>query len=122
VTNTASQIAIVMMFLALLLNLWRLLRGPSAVDRITALDTMYVNTIALLVLLGVWRGSPLHFEAGLVIAMLGFVGSLTSSAASTGRPSPPHSVSEACSSHLPCISARGRVRAYTKCSSRCSCS
>jgi len=76
VTNIASQIALVMMSLALLLNLWRLLRGPSAVDRITALDTMYVNTIALIVLLGVWRGSPLYFEAGLVIAMLGFVGTI----------------------------------------------
>ncbi len=75
-TNIASQIALVMMALALLLNLWRVLRGPSAVDRITALDTMYVNTIALLVLLGVWRGSPLYFEAGLVIAMLGFVGTV----------------------------------------------
>jgi multicomponent K+:H+ antiporter subunit F len=76
VTNAASQIALVMMSLALVLNLWRLLRGPSAVDRITALDTMYVNTLALLVLLGVWRGSPLYFEAGLVIAMLGFVGTV----------------------------------------------
>jgi multicomponent K+:H+ antiporter subunit F len=37
---------------------------------------MYVNTLALLVLLGVWRGSPLYFEAGLVIAMLGFVGTI----------------------------------------------
>jgi multicomponent K+:H+ antiporter subunit F len=76
VIDTASRIALVMMSLALLLNLWRLLRGPSAADRVVALDTMYVNTLALLVLLGVWRGSPLYFEAGLVIAMLGFVGTV----------------------------------------------
>jgi multicomponent K+:H+ antiporter subunit F len=74
--DTASRIALAMMAFALLLNLWRLLRGPSAADRIVALDTMYVNTLALLVLLGVWRGSPLYFEAGLVIAMLGFVGTV----------------------------------------------
>lgn len=72
----ASRAAFAMMATALLLNLWRLLRGPHAVDRVVALDTMYVNTIALLVLLGVWRGSPLYFEAGLVIAMLGFVGTI----------------------------------------------
>ncbi|MBR9989283.1 MAG: K+/H+ antiporter subunit F [Gemmatimonadetes bacterium] len=74
--DTASRIALVMMAIALLLNLWRLLRGPATADRIFALDTMYVNTLALLVLLGVWRGSPLYFEAGLVIAMLGFVGTV----------------------------------------------
>ena len=74
--DAAARVALVMMAIALLLNLWRLLRGPSAVDRVVALDTMYVNTLAILVLLGVWRGSPLYFEAGLVIAMLGFVGTI----------------------------------------------
>jgi multicomponent K+:H+ antiporter subunit F len=74
--DTASRIALTLMAIALLLNLWRLLRGPKITDRIVALDTMYVNTLALLVLLGVWRGSPLYFEAGLVIAMLGFVGTI----------------------------------------------
>lgn len=75
-TDIAARIALGMMALALLLNLWRLLRGPSVADRVVALDTMYVNALALLVLLGVWRGSPLYFEAGLVIAMLGFVGTV----------------------------------------------
>lgn len=69
-------VAFAMMAIALLLNLWRLLRGPSAADRVVALDTMYINTLAILVLLGVWRGSSLYFEAGLVIAMLGFVGTI----------------------------------------------
>lgn len=69
-------IAFMMMSLALLLNLWRLLRGPSAADRVVALDTMYINTLAVLVLLGIWRGNALYFEAGLVIAMLGFVGTI----------------------------------------------
>jgi multicomponent K+:H+ antiporter subunit F len=73
---TAMLIAFAMMALALMLNLYRLLRGPSAPDRVIALDTMYINTLALLVLLGVWRGSALYFEAGLVIAMLGFVGTV----------------------------------------------
>ncbi len=57
---------------ALALSAWRLLRGPSLVDRILALDTLYINTLALLVLLGIQRGTPLYFEATLVIAMLGF--------------------------------------------------
>lgn len=59
--------------LALLLNLWRLLRGPSLADRIIALDTMYVNALVLLVLAGLIYDSSDFFEAALVIALLGFV-------------------------------------------------
>lgn len=58
---------------ALLLNLWRLVRGPSLPDRILALDTMYINSIALIILYGLLMGTPLYFEAALLIAMLGFV-------------------------------------------------
>ncbi len=57
---------------ALALSAWRLLKGPSLVDRILALDTLYINMLALLVLLGIQRGTPLYFEAALIIAMLGF--------------------------------------------------
>ncbi len=59
--------------IALLLNLWRLIKGPNVLDRILALDTMYINSIALIVLLGLFFGSPLYFEGALLIAMLGFV-------------------------------------------------
>jgi multicomponent K+:H+ antiporter subunit F len=61
---------------ALLLNVWRLLRGPSALDRVLALDTLYVNAVAVIVLLGIARGTALYFEAALLIAMLGFVGTV----------------------------------------------
>ena len=61
---------------AVAMTFWRLLRGPSAPDRILALDTLYVNTIALLVLLGIHLDSPLYFEAALLIALMGFVGTV----------------------------------------------
>lgn len=59
--------------IALILNLWRLLKGPSISDRILALDTMYINAIALILLYGIYMGGGLYFEAALLIAMLGFV-------------------------------------------------
>ena len=59
--------------LAMLLALWRLLRGPSVPDRILALDTLNVTAIAELMLLGMYLKSAVYFEAALVIAMLGFV-------------------------------------------------
>ncbi len=61
---------------ALLLNLWRLMIGPSLPDRVLALDTLYVNSVALLLLLGLHFASWLLFEAALVIALLGFVGTV----------------------------------------------
>jgi multicomponent K+:H+ antiporter subunit F len=65
-----------MLAAALALNVWRLVRGPSAADRIAALDTAYINAVALLVLLGIARDSALYFEAALLIALLGFVGTV----------------------------------------------
>ncbi len=69
-------IAFALVSAAAALSFWRLLRGPSAPDRILALDTLYINTIALLVLLGIHLGSALYFEAVLLIALMGFVGTV----------------------------------------------
>lgn len=62
--------------LAMLLNLYRLFRGPSAPDRILALDTMVINAIALIILFGIMEGSTTYFEAALLLAMVGFVGTV----------------------------------------------
>ena len=62
--------------IALALNAWRLLVGPSIADRVLALDTLYINALALLVLLGVQQASALYFEVALLIGMLGFVGTV----------------------------------------------
>ena len=71
--DLAIPVAFTLMALALLLNLWRVLRGPDLPDRILALDTLYVNSIALLVLFGIHLGTAIYFEAALLIAMMGFV-------------------------------------------------
>ena len=71
--DVAARIALVMMSVALLLNLWRLLRGPTPLDRVLALDTLYVNAMLLIVTFGMRSASPLYFEAALLIGMLGFV-------------------------------------------------
>ena len=70
---TALVIATTLVCISLILNLWRLFIGPSRPDRILALDTMYINSIALIILFGISSGTTLYFEAALLIAMLGFV-------------------------------------------------
>ncbi|QPM92535.1 K+/H+ antiporter subunit F [Pseudooceanicola algae] len=59
--------------LALLANLFRLVKGPDPADRILALDTMVINVLALLILYGVWQGTAIYFEASILVAMVGFV-------------------------------------------------
>ncbi len=74
--DTVIPIAYALVSLAFVFSFWRLLKGPDAPDRILALDTLYVNTIALLVLLGIHLGNAIYFEAALLIAMMGFVGTV----------------------------------------------
>lgn len=76
ILDGALVLAFVLVSAALLMSLWRLIIGPDKPDRILALDTLYVNTVALLVLLGVKLASNLYFEAALLIALFGFVGTV----------------------------------------------
>ena len=70
---TASQ---VMLGLAIGCATIRMVIGPRAQDRVLALDTMYVAALLLLLTFGIQTGRTLYFEASLVIALLGFVGTL----------------------------------------------
>jgi len=72
--TSALWLASAFVGLALLLNLYRLLRGPDLPDRILALDTAYINAIALLVLFGIQQDSRAYFDIALLMAMVGFIG------------------------------------------------
>lgn len=72
----AIWLSLVLVTGAIIFSALRLIIGPSAADRILALDTLYINAIALLVLLGIQLASPLYFEAALLIALMGFVGTV----------------------------------------------
>jgi multicomponent K+:H+ antiporter subunit F len=74
--NLAVLLAMVLLGVALVLNAWRLFLGPDATDRILALDTLYINAAAVIVLYGVHIGRPDFFEAALLIALLGFVSTM----------------------------------------------
>ncbi|MFO7757464.1 MAG: K+/H+ antiporter subunit F [Roseovarius sp.] len=63
--------------LGLLMNLYRLIRAPTIGDRILALDTMVINSIALLALFGILEGTTIYFEVSLIIAMTGFISTVS---------------------------------------------
>ena len=74
--TVALILAKVMLSAAFVLNLWRLWRGPDTVDRVLALDTLYINTVAVLLIYGIGLSSGLFYEAALLIALLGFVSTM----------------------------------------------
>lgn len=74
--NIALDVAGWLLAAALVLSGWRLLRGPDIVDRVLALDTLYVNAAALLIVYGLRLGTGQYFEVALVIALLGFLSTL----------------------------------------------
>jgi multicomponent K+:H+ antiporter subunit F len=79
ITQTVLPVVGALFALALLLTLFRLLRGPSAVDRVLALDTLYINALALLIVAGIALRDAVYFEVGLLIAVFGFVGTVAAS-------------------------------------------
>jgi multicomponent K+:H+ antiporter subunit F len=69
----ASIIALCAVSLAMILNVYRLVRGPDLTDRILALDTLVINSIALVVLAGILFETTIYFEVALLFAMVGFL-------------------------------------------------
>jgi multicomponent K+:H+ antiporter subunit F len=63
--------------LGLLFNLYRVVNAPGVGDRVLALDTMVINAIALLGLYGIYNGTAVYFEASMLIAMTGFVSTVS---------------------------------------------
>lgn len=71
--SNAILFSLFLFSLAMVLTLVRLFKGPSAQDRVLALDYLYI--LAMLMMLGIRYASDTYFEAALLIALFGFVGS-----------------------------------------------
>ncbi len=71
--NIALIITFVVLALGQILAMVRVVIGPTSADRILALDTMVINALGLVVVLGIYQGVQIYFEVSLLIAMLGFV-------------------------------------------------
>ncbi len=71
----AIAITLLAYLLAALLLLWRVLRGPTAQDRVLALDVIYAIGMLAALVIAIRYASNMFFEAALLIALFGFVGS-----------------------------------------------
>jgi len=72
----AIKLSLFFLALAIALATIRLLRGPTAQDRVVALDSLYISGMLLLLVLGIQFGHHLYFDVALLIALFGFAGSV----------------------------------------------
>ncbi|KPY88103.1 K+/H+ antiporter subunit F [Pseudomonas syringae pv. tagetis] len=73
--DNAILISLLIFALAMVITLLRLLKGPSAQDRVLALDYLYIIAMLMMLVLGIRYASDTYFEAAILIALFGFVGS-----------------------------------------------
>jgi len=71
--HLASLATLVLLVVAMALALARMLRGPSAQDRILAFDYLYVVAMLVMLVLGMRSGGTMYFEAALIVALFGYV-------------------------------------------------
>jgi multicomponent K+:H+ antiporter subunit F len=72
----ACGFALMTVLLAMLFSLYRLLAGPATTDRILALDTLVINAIAAVVLMGIVWGTAMYFEVAVLFAMVAFLSTI----------------------------------------------
>ena len=71
-----SQITLVTLGVALLLAFIRLVKGPTLPDRIVAMDLFGVLVVGLIVVLAGLSGVHATLDAAIVIALVGFLGTV----------------------------------------------
>jgi multicomponent K+:H+ antiporter subunit F len=71
----ALRFALGCLAVAMMLSTARIILGPRAEDRVVAFDSLYLNAMLLALALGLVYRSSSYFEAALLIALFGFVGS-----------------------------------------------
>ena len=76
ILSWSLTIAQVLLVLAMAGAVYRMIKGPRAQDRVTSLDALYVDAMLLLIVFGIRSGTMIYFEAALLIAMMGFVGTV----------------------------------------------
>jgi len=72
----AGTIFIIVIGLGIIFCLLRLIKGPTAADRVVALDTLSTITTALLVILGFVFKRYVYLDVALVYALLTFIGAI----------------------------------------------
>lgn len=71
----AASFALLCFVLGMACATVRMVRGPTAQDRILGLDALYINGMLAMLAFGIRSGTSVYFDVALLIALFGFVGS-----------------------------------------------
>ena len=74
--SAAIGVTLTLYAIAMLFGLLRLANGPSAQDRVLALDFLYVVGMLVMLVLAIRADSEMYFEAALLMVLFGFVSSV----------------------------------------------
>ena len=74
--STVSGIALIIIGISFLVNLFRVFIGPSVMDRVLALDNISTNVVAFLIVFAIYYSTRYFIDAMMVIAILSFIGTV----------------------------------------------
>jgi multicomponent Na+:H+ antiporter subunit F len=72
----AAQAAMAILLAGMVLVLWRLVKGPTAADRVIAMDLLSVLVVAVLVVLSLHTGQPTYLDVAIAFACIAFLGTI----------------------------------------------
>ncbi|MCD4832208.1 MAG: hypothetical protein K8R31_00285 [Bacteroidales bacterium] len=72
--NTLLFISAIIILLAILLTLYRFIKGPTAPDRLVAFDVMTVSSLALIGLIAKFSSRIIYLDVAIVYGLLSFLG------------------------------------------------
>ena len=68
-------VAIILSLLAILL-LYRVFKGPHVIDRVVACDSIDIILGIIMIIFGMYEKRSLYIDLGLIITLLGFIGTV----------------------------------------------
>ncbi|GGA72727.1 Na(+)/H(+) antiporter subunit F1 [Ornithinibacillus halotolerans] len=74
--NIFMILSLIILTIAILFNIYRLIKGPSSADRVQALDAIGINLIAGIAIFSVYLDTHAFFELILLIGILSFIGTI----------------------------------------------
>jgi Multiple resistance and pH regulation protein F (MrpF / PhaF). len=69
-------LSLILLTVAILLNMLRLVRGPSTADRVQALDAMGIQLISGISIYSIYQETTAYFDLILLIGILSFIGTI----------------------------------------------
>jgi multicomponent Na+:H+ antiporter subunit F len=74
--DIVSRVSLAILGLALVISFLRLVKGPTLPDRVVAMDLIGILVVGLIVVLAGWSGVRATLDAAIVIALIGFLGTV----------------------------------------------